>query len=165
MEKTGKEKIIFIIAPVKGKNLKSFVGYNNKLFIETLEGYRGITPEIFDEISSLVKKDEIGKYTLSNEGILFVLPNEITKLHTQQYPLIIFNDETVIDIDEWWYSAFKDVLSNHSDENRFYTVDLKKWVNCDDLFTIADGGFLVKFKIDPQSDKYLYAIKSVHITF
>ena len=160
-----KDKIILIIR-LANENQRSICG-----FIGNYENFglnmkrMGYSDEYVDPLLNKIRinfeNGKEGKMEF-DDAIVFVLPESIVRLHTQQHPLIIFKDDEVIDIDEWWYSPFRGVIGACNLGE--YTNDNKDWSKTDCPLESLECGFLVKFRSNPD-DEWTYAIKSNNVGF
>ena len=128
---------------------------------KALESYDKDWNVVFDKV---IKQNENGRFVIDN-FIAYVLPNNITNLHTCHYPLVIFKDNEIIDIDEWWYSPFKKVLNEG-----YRCLALTNFDDIDSTLENTSLGyveeeFAVRCKIPDSTDSPLVAMKVTNITF
>ena len=153
------EKIVlYLESNSKERNFRSFIGeaqFLEKALNDRDEGNKWPTN------SKILQEDKFGKFEIDDKTI-YIIPSSQFILHTHQQPLVVIKDDEVIDIDEFWYTEFKNTLCN--DYDCFYTKDLKKFesVGRDSNYTVLDCNFLGKFT---KADETLYAIKTKNITF
>lgn len=159
-------KIVFAVAkksaPSDMRQYASVIG-ESKGILQRLEKERIPSSRVFSKIiSKALAKNEYGKVEL-DEGFVYVLPSSQFNLHTVQYPLVVIQHDTIIDIDEWWYTPFKQVLCHNFDGT--YTLNLKTFNDTDCAEAYLAEDFLVKFVNKEDSSNVLYAIKTTNMTF
>ena len=163
------DKIIFAIKPITMNEeyhyIASFIGSSSQLK-KGLKKYGYESKDftgLYEKINEVLKEGKEGKFII-DDAIIFVLPESFTRLHTQQNPLIILKGMTdVIDIDEWWYSPFREMISNAQVFN--YTKNNKDWNNTEYREDNLQGGSIVRFKMNTDDSEWLYAINCKNITF
>ena len=162
------EKIVFAIKPNIEKEshyMVSFVGLSSYLKEGLIKfGYASNEfNTLCDDVKKLVDEGKEGKFIV-NDCIVFILPESFTRLHTQQYPLIILKDmDQVIDIDEWWYTPFKNLMFNTPKYE--HTTDNKTWERGRSLEGALEDGYIIRFKTNDEDSDWLYGIKTRNVTF
>lgn len=165
MSETSKErKIIVIFAIVKNEEGSAFnqgyIGYSDT-FLDALKDWSKQ-----EDLHSFVKEilDE-GKEGIFKKGDMkgFILSDDFSNIHTMNNTLVIFNDEMMIDIDDWYYSPFKHALENAPLLER-YSVNSKEWIQVDCFIGYVENGNFMRIKTDLEKNDYLYAFTAINIT-
>ena len=141
------------------KNYSTVVG--EKDFFNRVATQRiGLSEDLVKKILEL----QHGKHEIDG-NIIYIVPSNQFNLSTAQYPLIIIKNDEVIDIDEWWYSPFKEILFHSYIGHPLIDIDTKKYVNHSDIEDSLTCGYIVKCVNQMDSDDVIYALRTNNVTF
>lgn len=168
MEEKNNKKIVFLFKPLIQERdgddysrFMSFVGLSSHLE-KGLKRY-GYDSTWWDALQTILKEKKDGKYTVDGATV-YIIPESFTRLHTQQYPLVILDElEKIIDIDEWWYTPFKSLIFQSPIQE--YTKNHISWRRTDCVEGALENGYLIRYKPNSEDTKWLYGLKTQNITF
>lgn len=142
----------------KGHDRKrGIVGYTNTFEKEMI--YRGFTSSYVDKIKKI--SDNYTKEKFEGEEIIgFILPQDFANIHTMTSgAVVIFNDKHgVIDIDDYYYTSFKNALENAPYKEAFMDG---KWHKVDYFFNYVCENYLTKAKLNKESEDWIYGFRAL----
>lgn len=154
------EKIILVLYK-REEHLQSYICTSTN-YKEALSSMRNIRERESNIIDEVLAKNAFGRFEVSDH-IVFVAPSDICNLHTSQYPLVIIKGEKIIDVDEWWYTPFKNILNEKYTTK--YTFDLEQYREAEYASHALENGAYVKCTNKADSNDVLNAIKTTNIGF
>lgn len=159
------EKIILVLYFLKNGSFASHIctSANYKNAIEH-NVCRDMRSELSSIIENVLAKDSYGCFDIDNAKV-FVAPSNICQLHTSQYPLVVIRGEKIIDVDEWWYTPFKNVLcKNYSTEHSWNIKEFQADNKDETLYSLESGAWVRCTNKNDETD-VLFAIKTNNIGF
>lgn len=165
-------KIIFMIQKLNEpiefnskvtKKYRHCIGESPKME-EGLKRYMDDSSDWISTFKKVMEKNEEGKFYIDN-FIIYVLPKTIAVMYTCQYPFIVMKNGKVIDIDEYWYTPFKNMLAEHYKCRVLDDFDDLNSEIDDTSFEYVEHSFAIKCTTDNKEDAPLVAIRTSNITF